>query len=509
MNESTFANVVDGGRVRRPPAPFLWLGAAGFAAVGTSILYGAKPGLNCPLFTVGMSLLLWRFDADRGHGLWRLQYGLIALACILSAAVAVTVDSMVSAVVVLAVVWLLAVSALLQAGLPLDRIGLPRLIRAPLSAIAVLLREVADRAGDAIHGIRDGRHVPALRGVAWAAPIVTVFFLLLAGADPTLSAWRSAVLQAIEDLSFLPRIAFLVVLAVGLLGAFGVAAAPRAHTFASGLAHVPRAVRSATERCIILGSVGTLFALFLLLQLTVLFGNPGGQTGSGLTYADAVHRGFGELTSVVTMTAFLVIFLDRDAARAGREVSVRVISWMLVGECLLMLASAWRRLVSYEDAYGYTELRVHLHLYMVLVALALLLLGREISGSIVAMRWMHGTLAAGLAILVFAAYWNAPAWIVERNIDRYQRSHVFDTDYLIDQGGLDAVPTIERQLVRLEPLYRTYTICGLRRRYGIAPQVTSADNSWFEWNWRRSAAQRSLLKLAREVVPCQTNPTNR
>ena len=66
MNESTFDNVVDGGRVRRPPAPFLWLGAAGFAAVGTSILYGATPGLNCPLFAVGMSLLLWRFDADRG-----------------------------------------------------------------------------------------------------------------------------------------------------------------------------------------------------------------------------------------------------------------------------------------------------------------------------------------------------------------------------------------------------------------------------------------------------------
>lgn len=502
MNESTCDVAVQSERECRPLARYLWSSAAGLALVGTAILFGAKPGLNCPAFTFAMSALLWHFDADRGRAWRRPQHGLIALACILSGSAAVTTDATLSAEVVVTVVWLLAGAALLQAGLPLADFSLVRLCSAPLSAATILLREVAVRTGDAAHGIRDGRYVAALRGVVWAAPIVGVFFLLLAEADPTLSAWRSSLWQALIELSFLPRVAFFCLLATGLLGAFGVAAAPRLHEFRGNPARQPRAVRSATERCIVLGSVAALFALFLLLQLSYLFGNPGGQAGSGLSYADAVHRGFGELTVVVSLTALLVIFLDRNAARTGRESSIRIVSWMLVGECLLLLASAWQRLLSYEDAYGYTELRVHVHLYLLLMGVALLLLAREIATSIDALRWIRRTLAVGLGILLFAAYWNEAGWIVARNVDRFQHGHTIDAAYLV-AGGPDAIPSLEPRLARLDPADRTAVICGLQRRYGITPRVVSTSDRWFEWNWRRQAAQESLLRILHEVPPCQ------
>ena len=395
----------------------LWLTAIGLAAAGTWLLFDAAPGLNWLLVTVAVTVGLVALTRGRPR---RGDWLPVALSVLLAGGAVLTANGAFHFWIAIGIVVQFAVLTLLNAGVSPARLGPLRTAIAPFPAMHLVCREAAYRSDTEARGLlRDERNYRTLRGLALALPVVMVFFLLLGAADPTFAAWREALREMLGDLSMIGRLLFFALLFIGLLGFYGIALRPPAIS-ASSTPSQPRAALTDVERTIVLGSVGALFALFLALQVSYLFGNPGARPGSGLSFAEAIHRGFGEITIVVTLCAGLIIGLDRHAIRGSTESRIRALSFVLVAECLLLLASAYHRLASYEAAYGYTSFRLYVAIYIAAAAIALALLAWEIFTGIDLARLTRRVMIVAVLALCTPIYWNSAAWVVRQNLARRQ-----------------------------------------------------------------------------------------
>jgi hypothetical protein len=103
------------------------------------------------------------------------------------------------------------------------------------------------------------------------------------------------------------------------------------------------------------------FLVFLAAQATVIFGGHDYlERTTGLTYAEYVHQGFGQLT-VATALTLLVVWAA--ARKAGRSTAADL-AWLrgslglLCVLTLVVVASALYRMHVYQEAYGFTRLRL-------------------------------------------------------------------------------------------------------------------------------------------------------
>src|SRR6185437_15627131 len=221
-----------------------------------------------------------------------------------------------------------------------------------------------------------------------------------------------------------PRLVFFAMLSVLTLGAYGIAL--RRSPDAPLPAVATRLTLGDTERFVVLVSVSGLFALFLGLQVSYLFGNVPAVAGSGVTYAEYARRGFGELTVAATMATMLVVWLDQHAERGPGEARARVAALALIFLVQLLL----------DSAYGYTAARLYARVYMIIVSLALVALGIEIWSHIDVRRLVRRVSLLGVASVVALCCWNHEAWIARQNIDRFATTGRLDEAYLV--RGLSA-----------------------------------------------------------------------
>ena len=188
-----------------------------------------------------------------------------------------------------------------------------------------------------------------------------------------------------------------------------------------------------------------LFAAFVLVQLTVLFGGAGHVLRTaGLTYAQYARGGFWQLLAVTALTLLVIAIAARRAPKATRadRLLVRVLLGTLTALSLVIVASALYRMQVYADAYGATRLRLvvatvelWLGLLFVLVGVAVVRLRAE---------WLP-RLVIGTAVLALLglALVNPDRLIADRNVDRYLETGRLDVTYLSGLSA-DAVPALDR-----------------------------------------------------------------
>jgi hypothetical protein len=472
------------------PLLLLWSTAVMVAATGTWILFDGAWGVNTVVWTatVCASLLLCARSAG-GRDASRLAIP-IGLAMLLAGGTAVTTNGALHGWTVVALMFFLAIATLIAADGPGAHIGALFMARAPLAAAGRGLAEFVRRVNELTERLSADRARPWVRGALLASPILVLFALLLADADPIFATARRSLRETLEAWDFLPRAAFFATSMVAALGAGGLAL--RGSSAAVRLTTSPTKAAQhigPTERAIVLGGVAVLFAVFLLLQLSYLFGNAPAVTGSGVTFAEYARRGFNELTIVASLCALLVIALDGAVDRGGPARLARLIAILVVAETLLLLVSAFRRVWLYEAAYGFTTTRLYAQTYMVVVASMLTMLGWEIQRGLDAHRLARRT--ATLAALAFAAlvYWNHEAWIVRVNVARAAQTGSLDAAYLVNGLSLDAVPAlVDAQASAPEPV-----ALALRQALQARHAATAARPCrWFEANIRHVRATAAL-----------------
>jgi hypothetical protein len=197
--------------------------------------------------------------------------------------------------------------------------------------------------------------------------------------------------------------------------------------------------------------VAILFAAFVVVQFQYFFGGQSNIHIDGYTYSEYAVRGFGELVTVAFF--YLLLFLGLSAVtRRETETQRKIFSGLgvaLAALVLIMLVSAYQRLVMYETAYGFSRLRTYTHVFLVWIGLLLVativleILRMERAFAFAAVIASFG-FAASLSLL------NVDAFIVERNIQRAvnvgqnalaQEGAPLDAQYFLDLSD-DAVPAL-------------------------------------------------------------------
>jgi hypothetical protein len=468
----------------------LWSVAGALGGIGTGLLFDAAPGLNWGVWTLasaGGIVLCARVGGTPTRSALLVP---LPLAAGFGVAAAVTAAPPFHAVIAGGVAFLLAIAVLLAGNPGWEALTARFMLVLPVTAPLLVAGEAIRRAFELVGLVATPRYRPLLRGVLLALPVVGLFALMLANADPVLATLRDDLADALARLAFVPRLMFFGALFTMALGGCGLVL----HRGGVGdpapvePARTPRLAD--TERLVVLGAVGTLFSVFLLLQLSYLFGNAPIVSGSGVTFAEYARQGFAELTTVATLCTILLVALDHWAVRGPRDGWTRIAAVAVVVQVEVLLISALRRLWLYESAYGFTTLRLYAHAYMVAGALFLGMLGWGLARGLTP-GWLARR-AAGIAAVAMVAllYWNHEAWIVRQNVERFLRTHQLDTSYLVWGLSPNAAPALVRAIPELPPLLAASVRDGLRQRYGTAPR--GAPCRWFEWNRGRERAGTAL-----------------
>lgn len=311
--------------------------------------------------------------------------------------------------------------------------------------------------------------------IAVSVALLVVFGTLFASAD---AAFADLLARAVPDLdgAALARWIFLIVLTSGVLG--GAAYLRTAPPDLSGLDDgAPRKV-GRLEWAVPLSLLVVLFAMFVAVQLTVLFGGSKYVMDTdGLTYADHARGGFWQLLVVTGLTLLVLAGAARWAPRDGRadRTLIRVVLGALAGLTLVVVISALYRMNVYADTYGLTRLRLLVaacEIWLGVVFLLVLVAGIRLRAA-----WLARTVVgAGVVALLGLVAINPDGLIADRNVSRFEQIGRIDVYYL-NTLSPDAMPALER----LPQPERDCALAAIARRLG--------PDDWRGWSYGRDRAR--------------------
>jgi len=346
--------------------------------------------------------------------------------------------------------------------------------------------------GRSLRGVLgNGRAPRVLVTVIWSGLGVLVFGLLFVSADAVVAGWADDLLPDLSVASFVLRC---------FVGAF-VGGATLAAAYLSlnppDVSAVPgRTARPAAHRfewLVPVLLVDAVFAVFVAAQAAVLFGGHDYvQRTTGLTYAEYVHEGFGQLT-VATLLMLLVVWAS--SRRVGSEPTDRL--WMRVSlglmcaMTLVVVVSALHRMQLYQEAYGFTRDRLLVDVFE--GWLGVVVLAVAVAGLVRWGTWLpRFALVTGVAGLLGIAAINPDAWIANQNIDRYEAGGELDWQYLATLSA-DAVPALRRLPTSIEDCVLSYSAGN------------AFGDDWLSWNLGRARARNAFgghLPAFAEPVTC-------
>jgi hypothetical protein len=294
--------------------------------------------------------------------------------------------------------------------------------------------------------------LPYLRGVLLAIPILVVLALLLAAADPVFSNRLEGLFNwfDIDHLGeYIFRLTYIIVIAYLLLGAyyFGLVESEKLEASPKDKPFV-KPFLGMIETSIIMVAINLLFLTFVILQFTYLFGGSENISIEGFTYAEYARRGFFELLAVALISLGLFYVLSQVTCREKRTQRwlFSILGVVLIAQVGVILASAYTRLMLYEQAYGFTRLRTFTHLFILwmgclLVAVVVLELARKLNRlPLVLILFIFGF---GVTVNLF----NVDRFITEQNVSRAMLPQNEEVFYTLDTGHLfilsyDSIPSL-------------------------------------------------------------------
>lgn len=476
----------------------------GLGITGDLLFYRKPLGISVPLFVAALLAALFLF-ARIAQSRTRIRNSWVVVPLIFFAVmIAVRADPRLTLLNLLAALWMLALLLYYRPiYTPIDQETLGAQIEAVATTAALVPFETPGKLADAAAWLRDrqvfgaGAARSIARGLLIAVPILVVFGLLLASADVIFANYLTDALNIFslnkaEDLFvhslIVAGISWLCcgALAYGVLrpeptpAQPAVAAAPAAADVSEfsdtdlfvTTANVKPKGKPKTpfrlallESSVVLGAVDLMFGAFVVIQMAYFFGGRSLVTaGTGWTFAQYARRGFFELVAVSVLVLGLILWLDRVTPRttARQHTIFRMLTVAMIALTGVMLVSASGRMSLYEEAYGYTHLRLYTHTFMLWLGV---LFGVVVLGLLVPDRrfFAFGVTLCAIGFLATINLMNVDYAIAQQNIARYEHGHELDTYYLHSLSA-DAVPA-------LVPFYLAVEDAEIRQSIGITLAV--------------------------------------
>jgi hypothetical protein len=243
--------------------------------------------------------------------------------------------------------------------------------------------------------------------------------------------------------------------------------------------------------------INAIYAIFSFIQFRYLFGGSSFIAPSSFTYAEYARRGFAELIVVTVINFVILVFGITFVKKESKRVvtAIRAFLNLLVIFTFVLLVSAFYRMTVYEQAYGFTYLRIFTQAFMVMLFFLFII-------NIVYIWYpklpiIKSYFIASLAIYLILNFTNVDVIIAKNNINRYFVSGQIDVVYL---KGLsyDAVPEMQNLFftVKNSPdLKEKQMALELSGYFKERKSDLEKQQSWQSFNISKFRAQQIMDKI--------------
>lgn len=343
-----------------------------------------------------------------------------------------------------------------------------------------------------------------VKGVIMAVPILIFFLALFASADLIFRKYLLNIFQLNLGENFMARTITVVVIAFVLAGLFryithGLQAKNQSSSTENAVTPKPAVKTGIIETSIFLGLINALFLAFIAIQIAYLFGGTENISIEGFTYAEYARKGFFELITVAVVS-FLIVFISEKSVQRKNEnkhtLPFTILSTSLIVQVMVIMISAFKRLMLYESAYGFTELRLYSHIFIIYLAVIFLLLLYKIIIDKRENTFAHHSFIVTIVGIAALNLFNPDAFIARKNIEVFSTTDKLDLTYLSELSE-DSIPEIVKAFELNNPYFNNILAHNLEK-YNQDDYLEHVSN-WQSWNLARSAALEAINQKRAQI----------
>lgn len=337
--------------------------------------------------------------------------------------------------------------------------------------------------------------IRVIKGIIMAVPILIIFSVLFSQADLAFSQF----IKSFIDINISERtIQYTVLLAFAFVSALSFLSyifLPKESIEITTSENSPTTLRSGREIEILvfLSLISTLFFVFIGFQATYLFGGQENIINAGFTYAEYARRGFFELLAVAILSLLVLLASEKYSGyEFKKDKRFLVPALIMIVEVIVVMVSAFKRLLLYIDAYGVSELRFYVAGFIGLLLMLFIILAIKFIRSKPERFFTFGALLSIASFIIALNIVNPDAFIAGYNTNQYTRTGKIDVPYA---GNLseDAVPENIELYSRLNGEDKKVLWEFLQKQ---KERLQRSKDDWQSTNLSRSKALRMLQELA-------------
>lgn len=226
--------------------------------------------------------------------------------------------------------------------------------------------------------------------------------------------------------------------------------------------------------------INLVYLMFTLVQSSYLYGSGESILPNGFTYAEYARRGFFELV-LVTIINFTIFTLSQKFTKKGSvplSSILRAVHSILVLFTLNMLYSANFKMIIYENAFGYTYLRVFVQIFLLLLLLLFIIALAGIWNKRV--PTVKASIVVTLVLYVAVNFINVDGIIARKNIERFRETKKIDVNYLTQLSD-DALPELVKFVEAKEQLSSAQY--DIKEYLKFRKEQLGHERKWYEYNY--------------------------
>jgi hypothetical protein len=232
--------------------------------------------------------------------------------------------------------------------------------------------------------------------------------------------------------------------------------------------------------------INIVYLLFTVVQFKYFFS---GTLQGDYTYAEYARKGFFELlfVTIINLSIIVVVLTFVGLTSHFLKRFTQILLTVLVFSSAVMLCSAFIRLSMYEDAYGFTFIRVMAHSFMIF--LVFIFTYTLVKVWIERLSLFHFFFISSLLYYTVMTVIDPNQIVVSKNLDRYELTGKIDVHHfnsLSYTGVLGLIDLYEKDK-NIEGLTQ---ILEVRQK-----EALTEDGSWQSYNLKREQAFMELRKL--------------
>ncbi len=282
------------------------------------------------------------------------------------------------------------------------------------------------------------------KGIIMAVPILIIFAALFSQADLAFSQFLKGFIHITISERSIQYLVLLCVVFVAALSFLSYIFFPKqvAPVLSQEQLDATAKPGKGIEVLVFLGLISALFLVFIVFQITYLFGGEANIINAGFTYAEYARRGFWELLVVAMLSLVILLSSEKYAGvESKKDKQFLIPSLILVTEVVIVIVSAFKRLSLYIDAYGMTLMRFYVAGFIILLFVLFILLAVKFIKSKPEQFFAFGVLLSVLTFVVVVNIVNPDAFIARSNLKQHNKTGKIDIWYM---GTLSADASREK-----------------------------------------------------------------